>query len=133
MQRLFTDEVLLVRAMWLICEEQADKDKVSAKSFGKSMFGDPLEDAYSALQEAVEVFLPPLKRGFWKKAVKEMMEEHMDTLKITIEEIDKPENRAKIRKAKRLSLRKELKKQLTRLNSATDSPGSPELTRGQKR
>lgn len=56
--KLFGDTVLFVRVLWVMVEEQAEKVGVKPEDFGRSLGGDPLEDAGTAFVQALADFSP---------------------------------------------------------------------------
>jgi hypothetical protein len=130
LQRLLDDDVLLVRSLWLLIEVEADKLGVKPKQFGESMCGQPLEDAFDALREAIDLFFPPRKRGFWREAVKATLADQAESLKMGMEALKNTKTKTKMKTAKRKRIEAEIEKTLSRLNSVTDSPDSSASTPG---
>jgi hypothetical protein len=61
LQRILGDPCLLVDILFCICEDQAEKQQVTAEQFGRSFAGDVLEQAATAFVEAVVDFFPDPK------------------------------------------------------------------------
>lgn len=122
MKRLAIDDVLLVRSLWLICEAQADKAGVNPQQFGESLFGDALDDAYEALRGALDDFFPRRKREFWRKMMEVDSRQQVETMQVGLETMDDPEIREQFSLAVRERAKAEVRKALTQLRSATDSP-----------
>lgn len=123
MKRLAMDDVLLVRSMWLICEEQADKAGVTPRQFGESLFGDAIDDAYEALRGALDDFFPRRKREFWRRMMEADYRQQAESMQVGLETLDDPETQQQFSQAIRDRAKAEVSKALTRLRSATDSPG----------
>lgn len=68
------DPVLLVRVLWILCREQADKHSISPADFGKSLVGECLFKATDALAEAIADFShgpkKALVKALWAKSTK---------------------------------------------------------------
>jgi hypothetical protein len=58
LERLMTDPVLLVDVVFAVCKPEADKAGVSNEDFGRSMAGDAIELATTALLEELVDFFP---------------------------------------------------------------------------
>jgi hypothetical protein len=63
------DEVQLVNALYVLCQEQADRQNVSDEQFGAAMYGDVIEDATNAFLEAWQNFF----RGPRREAIKKVL------------------------------------------------------------
>ena len=63
---LFADPVLLVRVLWVLVEEQAEKKAVGPEEFGRALGGDALEGAGTAFVQAVADFSPRQQRAVLK-------------------------------------------------------------------
>jgi len=61
LERLADDPVLLVDVLYVLCEDQADRDGVSDEEFGRAMRGDALDAAARAFLEALADFCPKRK------------------------------------------------------------------------
>ena len=59
---LARDPIKLVSVLWVMVEEQAQKTGLTAEQFGRSLGGDSLEAATTALIEAVADFSPSRQR-----------------------------------------------------------------------
>jgi len=123
-KRLAMDDVLLVRTLWLICEQQADARSISPGQFGEAMVGEPLETAFDALRGSLEDFFPPRKRAFWTAMVEADLASQAQALQIGMETLENRELREQFGQAMRDRVKAEIGTQLTRLKSATGSPGS---------
>ena len=123
-KRLAMDDVLLVRTLWLVCEQQADARSISPGQFGEAMVGEPLETAFDALRGSLEDFFPPRKRTFWTAMVEADLANQTQALQIGMETLENRELREQFGQAMRDRVKEEIARQLTRLKSATGSPGS---------
>jgi len=124
MKRLANDDVLLVRVMWLICDQQADERHVTPAQFGAAMFGDALDAAYEALRGALDDFFPRRKREFWRKMLETDTAQQVAAMEIGLEALNDPATIEKITVATRDRVRKEIQSALTHLESAIASPES---------
>ncbi|MFO7971921.1 MAG: hypothetical protein R6U40_09240, partial [Desulfobacterales bacterium] len=74
LERLADDPVLLVDVLYVLCEEQAQRDGVSDEDFGRGLRGDALDAAARAFLEALADFCPSRKarliRGLVEKGGK---------------------------------------------------------------
>lgn len=59
---VFSDVILLVNVLYVLCEEQATKSGITDVQFGEAMFGDAIESSATALMDAVADFFPQRKR-----------------------------------------------------------------------
>jgi hypothetical protein len=124
MKRLANDDVLLVRVMWLICEQQADDQHVTPAQFGAAMFGDALDSAYEALRGALDDFFPRRKRDFWRKMMATDAAQQAAAMEIGLEALNDPATMEKITDAMRVRVKEEVKNALTQLQSVIASPES---------
>jgi len=60
--RLQSDPVLLVDVLYVVCRDQAGAEGVSDDAFGRLMAGDVIDEATTALLEAMLNFFPKLRR-----------------------------------------------------------------------
>lgn len=76
---LLNEPVKLVRVLWILLEEQAEKSGVSPEQFGRAMHGDALDDAAVALQAAAADFAPRRQRSVLKALAAKSVEvaDHM--------------------------------------------------------
>ena len=68
MERLSSDPVLLCDVLYAVCKEQTDAKGVSDEAFGRSMAGDAIDGATSALLEELIEFFPLARRKQMKAA-----------------------------------------------------------------
>lgn len=62
LSELMRDSPRLVRVVYLLCEDDADKRGISPEDFGRALGGDALDAMRSAFLEAVADFCPPHQR-----------------------------------------------------------------------
>lgn len=67
--QMVMDPMKFAQVLWLLCESQADRDKVTEEQFGQSLNGDALDDAFVALNGAVVNFTPSHLRAAAMKVV----------------------------------------------------------------
>ena len=63
MQRLADDICLLVDVLWVICREQAEAASITDRQFGRSIYGDSIDSATTALLDAIADFSPARQRS----------------------------------------------------------------------
>lgn len=72
---LADDPCRLVDSLWIVCQEQAEKDGIGEEAFARRLFGDAIGDALNALVEAVADFFPnPKRRDALKAALRKIRE-----------------------------------------------------------
>lgn len=71
-QRFCSDPILLVDTLYVLCKVQADSKGISDEDFGRSMGGDALEHATTALLEEVANFFPQGKRQVLLRAIEKI-------------------------------------------------------------
>lgn len=97
-QRLFSDPVLLVDALYVLCHDQVSSRQMSDIDFGKLFAGDVLEQAAGALLEATVDFFPESRRRILRATIDksqamglQLQERAMETIEaITIAQITSP-------------------------------------------
>lgn len=113
---LLGDPVRLGRVLWAVVQEQAEPKAIDVKSFARAIWGDALEDAATALQEAVSDFASRRQRTVLKALaakVEQVAEIQTAEALRGLAEIDPAEVAALAR---------------TLSDSATNSPASSEST-----
>jgi hypothetical protein len=68
LERLAEDPVLLCDVLFALCKPEADAKQVSDEDFGRSMSGDAIETATTALLEAIADFFPSRKAALLRSA-----------------------------------------------------------------
>jgi len=69
LDRLADDPVLLVDTLYVLCEEQAEREGVSEVEFGKAVRGDVIDAAVTAFLEALTDFYPSRKRTILRQMI----------------------------------------------------------------
>jgi len=69
LDRLADDPVLLVDMLYVLCQEQAERDGVSDEEFGRALRGDVLDAAVGAFLEALTDFCPSRKRDLLRRLI----------------------------------------------------------------
>ena len=69
LEKLVGDPVLLCDVVFALCKPQAEQASVSDEDFGRSMAGDAIERATTALLEDLVDFFPGLRRSLLAKAL----------------------------------------------------------------
>jgi len=67
LEQLANDPVLLVDVLYAVCKEEADTKNISDEDFGRSMAGDAIEHATSALLDEIIDFFPETKRKVFRR------------------------------------------------------------------
>lgn len=68
LERLAEDPVLLCDVLYALCKPDADVKQVSDEDFGRAMSGDAIEQATTALLEAIADFFPSRKGQLLRQA-----------------------------------------------------------------
>ncbi len=127
--RLAEEPILLCDMLYVLCEEEARKREVSDTDFGKLLFGDTIDRATMALEEAITAFFPRKKRSVLQQLrakIAKTREAGVDLVTAKLED-PKLDSRLKTMMATRMDA--EIEKSLSTLSiSATNSPESSEST-----
>ena len=116
-ERLIGDPVLLCDVIYCVCKEDADAKGITDEEFGRSMAGDAIELATTALLEELVDFFPQGKRQLLRKALAKLETLQETMLAVVSERLDSPE------------LDAQLLAELRKLgDSSGDSPASSEST-----
>ena len=116
-ERLIGDPVLLCDVIYCVCKEDADAKGITDEEFGRSMAGDAIELATTALLEELVDFFPQGKRQLLRKALAKLETLQEAMLAVVSERLDSPE------------LDAQLLAELRKLgDSSGDSPASSEST-----
>jgi len=89
-EMLVSDPVLLCDVIFALCKDQADTQKISDIDFGRSMAGDAIEAATSALLEELVDFFPRGKREVLRRALAKMRLYEEKFLKAAQARLDDP-------------------------------------------
>ena len=116
-ERLIGDPILLCDVIYCVCKEDADAKGITDEEFGRSMAGDAIELATTALLEQLVDFFPQGKRQLLRKALAKLETLQETMLAVVSERLDSPE------------LDAQLLAELRKLgDSSGDSPASSEST-----
>ena len=116
-ERLIGDPILLCDVIYCVCKEDADAKGITDEEFGRSMAGDAIELATTALLEELVDFFPQGKRQLLRKALAKLETLQETMLAVVSERLDSPE------------LDAQLLAELRKLgDSSGDSPASSEST-----
>ncbi len=90
--QLHDDPVLLVDVLYCLCKPEADAQQISDEQFGKSMSGDALLNAATALLESLSDFFPQARqRAAMKELVAktgQVVDRLLDHAETTLKEFD---------------------------------------------
>ena len=119
--------VVIVRACWLFCEEQARTANITAEQFGKAMAkGEVIEGAETALRAALTDFTRPSRRDALTAVLQSQDRVDAATRKEAILQVTDPATEQAIRDAMRAKMTDTLQAIVTRIkaspSSASDLP-----------
>jgi hypothetical protein len=91
LERLVSDPVLLCDVIYAVCKPEADAKGVSDEDFGRSMAGDAIDLATTALLEELVDFFPQQRRRLLRKALEKLRK--LESMALTAAEtrLDSPE------------------------------------------
>ena len=91
LERLVSDPVLLCDVIYAVCKPEADAKSVSDEDFGRSMAGDAIDLATTALLEELVDFFPQQRRRLLRKALEKLRK--LESMALTAAEtrLDSPE------------------------------------------
>ena len=91
LERLVSDPVLLCDVIYAVCKPEADAKGVSDEDFGRSMAGDAIDLATTALLEELCDFFPQQRRRLLRKALEKLRK--LESMALTAAEtrLDSPE------------------------------------------
>jgi hypothetical protein len=121
---LADDPVALVNVLWVLVEKQAGERQVTAADFGESLVGDAIDDATAALLEAIADFFPRRKRELFRKILEAARGTVAEAERMAIETLEDPATRVRVTAAIKAAQDEELRRALTRYESATSSADS---------
>jgi len=90
-KQLADDVVLLVDVLYLLVKPQADERKVSDEDFGRSLKGEPIENATLVLMQEIADFFPPRKRAALRMLLEKsqvLEEKALELLQARIDSLD---------------------------------------------
>lgn len=90
-EKLIADPVLLCDVLFAVCKEEADKLQVSDIDFGRSLGGDAIDSATTALLEELVVFFPQRRREVLRKALHKMNQLQEKSIKAAMLFLESPE------------------------------------------
>lgn len=122
-ERLRDDPVLLVNSLWVLCRSQAGAG-TSDQMFGESLVGDAIDRATDALIEAIADFFPTRRKEMLLKLAAQQKETREQALADAVERLTDPALQTRVKTAMKQAADAEIDSLLTRLSSATASPGS---------
>ena len=99
LERLVSDPVLLCDVIYAVCKPEADAKAVSDEDFGRSMAGDAIELATTALLEELCDFFPQQRRKLLHKALEKLRKLESMALTAAADRLDSPELQAKFDEA----------------------------------
>lgn len=88
--KLASDDERLVRVLWMVIDSRATELGVTPEEFARSLGGETLGDAMTALEEAIVLFTPPAKRLAIRKLVDKAREVQRRTIELMVGKIDSP-------------------------------------------
>lgn len=91
LDRLISDPVLLCDVIYAVCKPEADTKTVSDVDFGRSMAGDAIDNATTALLEELVDFFPQGRRKVLAKALNKLKALETAALKAVDARLDSPE------------------------------------------
>ncbi len=99
LEQLISDPVLLCDIIYVLCKPEADAQEVSDEEFGRSMAGDAIELATTALLEELAEFFPLEKRRLLQKALTKLKTLETKALEMANLRLDSPELEAEMEAA----------------------------------
>jgi len=98
LERLVSDPVLLCDIIYCICKPEADAKEISDEDFGRSMAGDAIDAATTALLEELVDFFPSSRRAVLAKALAKLRKLEAMALEVAEQKLDSPELDEQMRK-----------------------------------
>ena len=86
---LATDPVALADCVYAICKKKADEREISQDDFAELFCGDSIDDATTALLDAVVDFFPKARRVILSRAIEKMREAMAEAMTEAESEIEK--------------------------------------------
>ena len=90
-ERLIGDPILPCDVIYCVCKQDADAKGITDEEFGRSMAGDAIELATTALLEELVDFFPQGKRQLLRKALAKLETLQEMMLAVVSERLDSPE------------------------------------------
>jgi hypothetical protein len=91
LERLISDPILLCDVIYALCKPEADTKSVTDVDFGRSMAGDAIDAATTALLEELVGFFPQGRRAVLAKALSKLRALEAAALKAVDVRLDSPE------------------------------------------
>ena len=113
LEKLVSDPVLLCDAIYAVCKPEADRLNISDQDFGRSMAGDAIDLATTALLEELVDFFPKARRELLGKALAKLRKLESMALAAAGQRLDSPEMESRLQEVIAGGL-------------SGNSPGSPE-------
>ena len=99
LEQLVSDPVLLCDIIYVLCKPEAESQQISDEDFGRSMAGDAVEHATTALLEELVEFFPLPKRRLLTKALDKLKTLEAKALEVAEKRLDSPELEAEMEAA----------------------------------
>ena len=97
-QQLSDDPVLLTEVLYAVCREQAEKDRVTDEEFWRGIAGRSIDDATTALLDALIEFFPKAKAVVLRAAADKIAATTELAKQLAVEKLEGPEIEQAIRK-----------------------------------
>ena len=91
LERLISDPILLCDVIYCVCQPEADTKNISDADFGRSMAGDAIDGATTALLEELVDFFPQGKRRVLSKALAKLKQLETAALAVVETRLESPE------------------------------------------
>ncbi len=99
-ETLLSDPITLCNVIYVICKPEADAKEISDEDFGRSMAGDAIENATTALLEELTDFFPnPSRRAVLRKALEKLKGLESLMIETADKVMDDPRMEQEMRKA----------------------------------
>ena len=119
LERLIGDPMLLADTLWSLCRTQAHDRDIDEEAFGSALGGDSIDQATTALLEAIAGFFPSHRRAAMRHALTKLERYQQIASEETIARLDDPAEEERIRTMIRNAMAGE---------PSMNSPGSPAST-----
>ena len=119
LERLIGDPMLLADTLWSLCQTQAKERDIDEEAFGSALGGDSIDQATTALLEAIAGFFPSHRRAAMRHALTKLERYQQIASEETIARLDDPAEEERIRTMIRNAMAGE---------PSMNSPGSPAST-----
>ncbi len=99
LERLITDPVLLCDILFVVIQPEAVTKDISDEDFGRSLGGDVLDLATTALLEELVDFFPSAKRTVFRKALTKLKQLETLAIETATQRLESPELEQRMRAA----------------------------------